>query len=190
MLYIIDSNSNKTPYQVFRVIKMLEKYGVEYKLLSTYKRCGDWADLYVTSIDPKIVKGIMEAHNYDLKKLAKAPSSKTVSIIAKRHPQAVKEYRSVKFIDKRLSEIVDWFSKHPYILKAGIIYDDRTGVCLPSLRNDDFRTFLPKSKKKSIRQAALCLAFEELGIADEFDANNRSPRLGKGIYAKGESKWE
>lgn len=157
---------------------MLEKYGMEYKLLSTYKRCGDWADLYVTSIDPKIVKGIMEAHNYDLKKLAK------------RHPQAVKEYRSVAFMDKRLSEIVDWFSKHPYMLKAGIIYDDRTGVCLPNLRNDDFRTFLPKSKKKSIRQAALCLAFDELGIADEFDANNRSPRVGRGVYAKGDSKWE
>ena len=190
MLYIIDSNSSKTPYQVFRVIKVLERYGVKYTLLSTYKRCGNWADLYVTSIDPKIVKGIMEAHNYDLKKLAKAPGSKTVSIIAKRHPQAVKEYRSVTFMDKRLSEIVDWFSKHPYMLKAGIIYDDRTGVCLPNLRNDDFRTFLPKSKKKSIRQAALCLAFEELGIADEFDANNRSPRLGRGVYAKGESKWE
>ena len=190
MLYIIDSNSNKTPYQVFRVIQVLERYGVKYKLLSTYKRCGDWADLYVTSIDPKIVKGIMEAHNYDLKKLAKAPGSKTVSVIGKRHPQAVKEYRSAKFMDKRLSEIVDWFSKHPYMLKAGIIYDDRTRVCLPNLRNDDFRTFLPKSKKKSIRQAALCLAFEELGIADEFDANNRSPRLGRGVYAKGDSKWE
>ena len=37
---------------------------------------------------------------------------------------------------------------------------------LASLRNDDFRTFLPKSKKKSIRQAALCLAFEKLGISE------------------------
>lgn len=190
MLYIIDSNSNKTPYQVFRVIKVLERYGVKYKLLSTYKRCGNWADLYVTSIDPKIIKGIMEAHNYDLKKLAKAPGSQTVSKIAKRHPQAVKEYRSVKFMDKRLSEIVDWFSQHPYMLKAGIMYDDRTGVCLPNLRNDDFRTFLPKSKKKSIREAALCLAFDQLGIADDFDANNRSPRLGRGVYAKGDSKWD
>lgn len=190
MIYIIDSNSNKTPYQVFRVIKVFEKYSVKYKLLSTYKRCGDWKDLYVTEIDPKIVKGIMEAHNYDLKKLAKAPYSKTVTVMSKRHPEAIKEYRSTGFMDKRLSEIVDWFSKHPYMLKAGIIYDDRTGVCLPNLRNDDFRTFLPKSKKNSIRRAALTLAFEELGIADEFDANNRSPRLGKGIYAKGESKWE
>lgn len=190
MLYIIDSNSNKTPYQVFRVMKMLDRYGVEYKLLSTFKRCGEWADRYVTSIDRNIVKGILEAHNYDLKKLAKAPGSKTVSVIGKRHPQAVKEYRSAKFMDKKLSEIVDWFSQHPYMLKAGIMYDDRTGVCLPNLRNDDFRTFLPKSKKKSIREAALCLAFDQLGIADDFDANNRSPRLGRGVYAKGDSKWD
>ena len=190
MLYIIDSNSSKTPYQVFRVIKVLERYGVQYKMLSTYKRCGNWADLYVTSIDPKIIKGIMEAHNYDLKKLAKAPGSQTVSKIAKRHPQAVKEDRSAKFMDKKLSEIVDWFSKHPYMLKAGIIYDDRTGVCLPNLRNDDFRTFLPKSKKKSIRQAALCLAFDELGITEDEVVKPRPKAVSFGIHRKGESKWD
>lgn len=190
MIYIIDSNSNKTPYQVFRVIKVFEKYGVKYKLLSTYKRCGDWKDLYITEIDPKIVKGIMEAHNYDLKKLAKAPYSKTVSVMSKRHPEAIKEYRSTGFMDKRLSEIVEWFSKHPYMLKAGIIYDDRTGVCLPNLRNDDFRTFLPKSKKKSIRQAALCLAFDELGITEDEVVKPRPKAVSFGIHRKGESKWD
>lgn len=189
MLYIIDSNVVGSSKQLKRILRTLDSYNAEYTLISTYKFSGMWAEYYRDTLDKDIVRGILKFYDYDLSKIAKSPGSSTVRTMAKRYPQAVRDYKSVTFQDKKLSEIVDWFSEHPYFFNVGILYDSTHGTCIANLRDDEFRTFLPKSKKNSIRRAALCLAFDHLGISEDA-TSNFDPKRNTSIRRKGESKWE
>ena len=190
MLYLIDSNISTSSRQLERIIRTLDKYGAEYTLVSTYKFSGKWEKHYSPTLDKEIVKGIFSFYNYDLSKVAKSPNSSTVKAMSKRYPQAVREYRSVTFQDKKLSEMVDWFSKHPYFFNVGIMYETRNGMCTANLRNDEFRTFLPRKKKDAIRYAAINVAFGKLGISDELNADNNKPKRSGFRNRKGDYKWK
>ena len=85
--------------------------------------------------------------------------------------------------------MVDWFSKHPYFFNVGIMYETRNGMCTANLRNDEFRTFLPRKKKDAIRYAAINVAFGKLGISDELDADNK-PKSSGFRHRKGGYKWK
>ena len=189
MLYLIDSNISTSSQQLTRIMRILDKYGAKYTLLSTYKSSGRWADHYSPTLDKEIVKGILKFYDYDLSKVAKLPNSSTVRTMTKKHPQAVREYRSSTFQDKKLSEVIDWFSEHPQFLNAGIMYESRNGVCTANLRNDEFRAFLPRSKKDKTRYAALNVAFGELGISENEVATPRPKKASYG-HNKGGYKWE
>lgn len=188
MLYLIDSNISTSSKQLTRIMRTLEKYGREYTLLSTYKSSGRWGEHYSPTLDKDIVKGILKFYDYDLSKVAKSPNSSTVRTMAKKHPQAVREYRSSTFQDKKLSEIVDWFSQHPQFLNVGIMYESRNGACTANLRNDEFRAFLPRSKKDKTRYAALNVAFGELGISEDDTATPRKKKTRHGHH-NGGYKW-
>lgn len=183
MLYLIDSNISTSSKQLERIMRALDKYGAKYTLISTYKFSGKWEKHFRPTLDRDIVKGILSFYMYDLSKVSKSPNSSTVKAMNKRYPQAVREYRSSTFQDKTLSEVVDWFSEHPQFLNVGIIYESRNGACTANLRNDEFRAFLPRSKKDKTRYAALNVAFGELGISED-DTTTPRPKKKKGFY-----KW-
>lgn len=169
MIYIIDSSIYTGLRSLDIAIDFLDKHNIEYKIITTFKSNGKWADTYVNKIDPKIIKRILETAIYDLSLCCKSPKSSTVKAIRNKKPQACREFISGKAFSLPLSEFITWLSEHAYFLKPFIIYDDVKEIVYLKFNNDDMKTFLPREYKKNKYRLSQLEALHKVGLDCSLD---------------------
>ena len=169
MIYIIDSSVYAGLRSLDMAISLLDKYNVEYKIITTFKSTGKYKDTYVNKLDPKIIKIILEISMYDLSVCCKYPKSSTLQSIRNKKPQPYRDFTSGKVFSLPLSEFITWLSEHPYFLKPFIIYDDVKEIAHLKFNNDDMKAFLPREYKKQKYKLSQLEALHKVGLDCSFD---------------------
>lgn len=162
MLYVIESKMQSSAGRFADFIDHLTKNGYDFVPITTNRRFGRWVDTYRSTIPEDIIKGIMQYYDYDLSQFAKSPKSSTIRVMRTVYPEACKEYCSYGFQDKKLSELITWFSKNPAFLKPFILYDSDHNFCINKLTKDAFDQYMPREYKNRIRAACRVAGFSTI----------------------------
>nr|DAR94910.1 MAG TPA: ArsC-like protein [Caudoviricetes sp.] len=169
MIYLIDSTVTSSNKVMFKAVDFFEKYGVKYKILSTYKKTRMGGGEYTPKLYRELAAKIVRYFDYNIKEICKSPNSSYIQAMHKISPQAKRDLNSGRIYDMTCSQFIDWISEHPYFLKITVLYDDKRDIIISHFNEDDLRMFIPKEYRSVRRDQIQYTVLSELGLASPLE---------------------
>jgi len=79
MLYLIDSTVQSSNRVMFKAVDFFERYGVKYKILSTYKKTRMGGGEYTPKLSRELAAKIVRYFDYNIKEICKSPNSSMIT---------------------------------------------------------------------------------------------------------------
>lgn len=165
MLYLIYSTIQSSNRVMFKAVDFFDRYGVKYKILSTYKKtrmaCGE----YTPKLPREMAAKIVRYFDYNVNEICKSPNSSYIKYMSKCSPQAKRDLNSCRIYDMTCSQFIDWIAENPCMLKTTVLYDDERDIIMSHFKEEDLRMFIPKEYRSVRRNQIQYTVLSELGLA-------------------------
>jgi hypothetical protein len=154
---------------MFKAVDFFERYGVEYKILSTYKKTRMGGGEYTPKLPRELAAKIVRYFDYNIKGICKLPNSSYVRAMHKISPQAKRDLKSGRIYDMTCSQFIDWIAENPCMLKITVLYDDKRDIIISHFKEEDLRVFVPKEYRSVRRNQIQYTVLSELGLASPLE---------------------
>lgn len=169
MLYLIDSTIQSSNRVMFKAVDFFERYGVKYKILSTYKKTRMGGGEYTPKLSRELAAKIARYFDYNIKEICKSPNSAYTKHMSKCSPQAKRDLNSGRIYDMTCSQFIDWIAENPCMLKTTVLYDDERDIIITHFKEEDLRMFVPKEYRSVRRNQIRYTVLSELGLASPLE---------------------
>ena len=185
MLYLIDSTIQSSNRVMFKAVDFFERYGVKYKILSTYKKTRMGGGEYTPKLSRELAAKIVRYFDYNIKEICKSPNSSYTKHMSKCSPQAKRDLNSGRIYDMTCSQFIDWIAENPCMLKITVLYDDERGIIISHFKEEDLRMFVPKEHRLVRRNQIQYTVLSELGLASPLEEDQPGAQWYKNKKPKG-----
>lgn len=117
MLYLIDSTIQSSNRVMFKAVDFFERYGVKYKILSTYKKTRMGGGEYTPKLSRDLAAKIVKYFDYNVKEICKSPNSSYTKHMTKCSPQAKRDLNSGRIYDMTCSQFIDWIAENHCLIR-------------------------------------------------------------------------